>query len=174
MQKKSDQILKLLGGGQTLREARLKALKITKEIQGFGSSTSSPSSSSASDASAHSPFGSFSTGTPRPNNDMNDLNKFQSPTKFDAMQLSYSKDDNVHDEGKHLWDSPVVEEKGSFLDSDDETDGEKRDGFVIGIFSKLASIGPSNGNHAKVGFRSISDVGKVNKKKVDRHSSFWY
>ncbi|KAK3417289.1 hypothetical protein EUGRSUZ_H03030 [Eucalyptus grandis] len=47
MHKKAEQIVKLLGDREALKKARLKALKITKEIQGFGSSTSSPSSRSS-------------------------------------------------------------------------------------------------------------------------------
>ncbi|XP_054796119.1 uncharacterized protein LOC129301587 [Prosopis cineraria] len=60
MQKISDQILKLLQGGPTLREARLKALKITNEIQGFGSSEYSPSASSSSSSSEPHSASSFS------------------------------------------------------------------------------------------------------------------
>ncbi|CAL1411031.1 unnamed protein product [Linum trigynum] len=58
MHKRSASILALLrGGGTALREARLKALKISKEIQGFGSSTpssaaASPTSSAATPSSA--------------------------------------------------------------------------------------------------------------------------
>lgn len=38
MQRKSEEILKLLGGKEVLKEARLRAFKVTREIQGFGSS----------------------------------------------------------------------------------------------------------------------------------------
>ncbi|XP_039048761.1 epsin-3 [Hibiscus syriacus] len=49
MQKRSDNVLELLQGGESLRQARLKALKTSKEIKGFGNSaTTSPSSSSSS------------------------------------------------------------------------------------------------------------------------------
>ncbi|XP_057958501.1 uncharacterized protein LOC131151264 [Malania oleifera] len=47
MQKKSERVLKLLVGGETLRNARLNSLKITKEIEGFGNLIVSPSSSSS-------------------------------------------------------------------------------------------------------------------------------
>ncbi|CAL1396315.1 unnamed protein product [Linum trigynum] len=59
MHKRSESILSLLrGGGTALRAARLKALKISKEIQGFGSST--PSSAAASS----SPTSPAATATP--------------------------------------------------------------------------------------------------------------
>ena len=51
MLKLSEQILKLLQDEEALIEARLKALKITNEIQGFGSSLNSPTSSSPSPCS---------------------------------------------------------------------------------------------------------------------------
>ncbi|XLR44470.1 hypothetical protein S83_029130, partial [Arachis hypogaea] len=54
MLKLSEHILKLLEGGEALNEARLKALKITNEIQGYGISSSSPSSSSSSPSSSSS------------------------------------------------------------------------------------------------------------------------
>ncbi|CBI23661.3 unnamed protein product, partial [Vitis vinifera] len=63
MQKKSEKIIDLLRGGETLKEARFKALKITKEIQGFGNYMASPSSSSSSGSSRTSSFGSYSTST---------------------------------------------------------------------------------------------------------------
>lgn len=91
MHKLSDQILKLLQGGLTLKEARLKALKITNEIQGFGclDSPSSSSSSSSSDAQASS-FCSFSSSsTPTYIDSLNDQTKSPfSPTK--ETNITYS------------------------------------------------------------------------------------
>lgn len=51
MQKRAENILNLLRGGIILKEARLKAVKITNEIQGFGidSVTASPSLSTSSE-----------------------------------------------------------------------------------------------------------------------------
>lgn len=201
MQKKSDQILILLGGGPTLREARLKALKITNEIQGFGSSVSSPSSSTPSSAYTETPrassFSSFSTTSSVWNEMNNELSKshLTSPTRSEAMEsysqggLRDSDDDHDNDhyenprEGSHRWDCPPIEEKGSLLESEDEDDGdddeyyEKEDGIISGICSKLVNLSPSRGNgpHGNTGFRSVSDVGREgNKKRFDRHFSFWY
>ncbi|KAM1087204.1 hypothetical protein ACFX2I_012665 [Malus domestica] len=204
MQKKSDQILNLLGGGQILREARLKALKITNEIQGFGSATASPSSatsfsSSASEASRTS-FGSFST-TSSVWNDINELSRSYepSPTKLEAMERyspsglrsnDYDKasnflETNENSEGSHLWDYPPIEEKGSLLESGDEGDAEDDDedefyekapdgNLISGMFSKLVNLSPRRSHGEKVGFRSVSDVGREGQKKFDRQSSFWY
>ncbi|CAN6551838.1 unnamed protein product [Malus baccata var. baccata] len=204
MQNKSDQILNLLGGGQILREARLKALKITNEIQGFGSATASPSSatsfsSSASEASRTS-FGSFST-TSSVWNDINELSRSYdpSPTKLEAMERyspsglrsnDYDKasnflETNENSEGSHLWDCPPIEEKGSLLESGDEGDAEddEEDEFyekapdgnlISGMFSKLVNLSPRRSHGEKVGFRSVSDVGREGQKKFDRQSSFWY
>ncbi|KAI3442104.1 ENTH domain-containing protein [Psidium guajava] len=65
MHKKAEQILKLLGDRETLKEARLKALKITKEIQGFGCYTSSPSSESSCSISETLRTSSFGSGSNR-------------------------------------------------------------------------------------------------------------
>nr|XP_011462275.1 PREDICTED: clathrin interactor EPSIN 1 [Fragaria vesca subsp. vesca] len=146
MQKKSDQILVLLRGGPTLREARYKALKLTNEIQGFGSSVSSPScSSTPSSAYSETPrassFSSFSTTSSIWSELSNELFKShqQSPTKSEAME-SYSPvglrdryDD--HDryentsnfpatskgrEESHIWNCPPIEENSSLLESGEE------------------------------------------------------
>lgn len=171
MQKKSDQILNLLGGGQTLREARLKAIKITNEIQGFGSAMASPSSSLSSEA-PRSSFGSFST-TSSVWNDINEQSKsYQEPSPTSA-----------NSEGSHLWDCPPIEEKGSLLESedeDDENDDEDEyyekpaDGNLIsGMFSKLVHLSPPRAHGENVNFRSVSDAGR-GKKRFDRQFSLWY
>ncbi|TQD94808.1 hypothetical protein C1H46_019601 [Malus baccata] len=188
MQKKSDQILNLLGGGQILREARLKALKITNEIQGFGSATASPSSatsfsSSASEASRTS-FGSFST-TSSVWNDINELSRSYepSPTKLEAMERyspsglrsnDYDKasnflETNENSEGSHLWDCPPIEEKGSLLESGDEGDAEddEEDEFyekapdgnlISGMFSKLVNLSPRR-SHASGAVEEFLQLG---------------
>ncbi|XWS13869.1 hypothetical protein CRYUN_Cryun36dG0075900 [Craigia yunnanensis] len=129
MQKRSDKVLELLGGGETLREARLKALKITKEIQGFGSTTTSPSS----DSSRASSFGSyFSSSTC---NDINELDKLESPilpTKEPIQNyseggilgeetLEFPSEDKIFNR-VHLWNCPPIQEKGSLLESEGEED----------------------------------------------------
>ncbi|KAL5542284.1 hypothetical protein UlMin_009994 [Ulmus minor] len=190
MQKKSEEILKLLEGGKTLKEARLKALRITKEIHGFGSSnmasptSSSTPSSSTSESSRTSSFGSFSTTSSAWNDANIELNKApqMSPTK-EIMEI-YShggiRGENKYDrlptssksaDGLHLWDCPPIEESGSILKDDrgDEDEDRKEVGFVNGIFSKLPVV-----NAEKVGFRSVSDVGKMVTKKFTRQFSLWY
>ncbi|XP_030924156.1 epsin-3 [Quercus lobata] len=193
MQKKSDEILKLLGGGETLKQARLKALKVTKEIQGFGGSMGYPSSStpstttpssSSSEASRFSSFLSCSTTSPTWN-DINELDKHQLYTPKKEV-LGSNSQGGIHDEenpifpaanknseGSHLWYSPRIQETGSLLDSEDEED-EKKDGFMSGICSKLVGSSPSRGNLEKVGFRSVSDAGRMTKKRFDRQHSLWY
>ncbi|XP_028070270.1 epsin-2 [Camellia sinensis] len=159
MRKLSERILNLLQGGETLKQARLKALKITKEIQGFGNlmvspSTSSSSSSSSSEMSGTSSFGSCSSSN----------KKFSNPMG------------NKNIDGSHVWNCPPIEETGSLLDSEDENEEkEKSHGFISGICSKLVGNSPSKYNGEKVSFRSISDVGMLTRKnKIDRQFSSEY
>lgn len=188
MQKRAENILKLLGGGQTLKEARLKALRITNEIQGFGSATASPSSSTYSPSSSEasrSSFGSYSTTNSSITwNDVNDqLNKQEhsSPSKAAAgtkyslggiqEEMPIGDKDNSF-QGFHLWDSLPVEESGSLLDVDDD-ENEESNGLFRGICSKLAAISPkklNNGDHRKT-FRSFSDNNRTIRKRYDRQYS---
>ncbi|GMN53389.1 hypothetical protein TIFTF001_022527 [Ficus carica] len=117
----------------------------------------SPSSLLASESSRNSSFNSFSTS------DMNN------ETEKDSM-LSFSNN-NENVERLHLWDCPSSQETGSFLEGNkDEYYEKERDGFVGGIFSKLRGFTPSRagGIGRKIGLRSVSDVGKVVKKKFNR------
>ncbi|WRX20910.1 ENTH domain - like 2 [Theobroma cacao] len=182
MQKRSDKVLELLGGGDTLREARLKALKITKEIQGFGSTTTSPSSASSSSYSSRaSSFGSYSSTW----NDISELDKFETqilPTKEPVQHYSEGgiqeektpefPSENENFSRLHLWDCPPIQEKGSLLESEGEED-EKSDGFISGICSKLVGNSPSKrATGQKVALiRSISDAGKVTKNRFGRQYS---
>ncbi|GAY60744.1 hypothetical protein CUMW_204420 [Citrus unshiu] len=188
MQKRAENILKLLGGGQTLKEARLKALRITNEIQGFGSATASPSSSTYSPSSSEasrSSFGSYSTTNSSITwNDVNDqLNKQEhsSPSKAAAgtkyslggiqEEMPIADKDNSF-QGFHLWDSLPVEESGSLLDVDDD-ENEESNGLFRGICSKLAAISSkklNNGDHRKT-FRSFSDNNRTIRKRYDRQYS---
>ncbi|XP_027367796.1 epsin-3 [Abrus precatorius] len=163
MQKLSDQILKLLHNREALKEARLKALKITNEIQGFGSSVNTPSSSPCSVSSeAASPgissFYSFST----PRNDSN--------------AAFPSKNGKQHVDKNHRWNGPSGEEKNVLIDSDEDEYLAKPKGFVSEICSKIVGSNPPIvGKREKIGFRCISDVGsKVTKKKFDRQYSLWF
>ncbi|KAF7807097.1 ENTH domain-containing protein [Senna tora] len=165
MQKISDQILQLLQGGTTLREARLKALKITNEIHGFGSldspsSSSTPSSSNSDNPHASSSFcSSFSSTSSTPT-------FIDSITEFTKNPFSPSKDIT------NISYSPIG------VDEEEEKPKEKPKGFVNGICSKI--IGSANnalrgGRGEKIEFRSLSDVGrKANKKRFERQNSLWY
>ncbi|KAA8527779.1 hypothetical protein F0562_035352 [Nyssa sinensis] len=184
MQKKSDRILELLQGGETLRQARLKALKITKEIQGFGGSTASPSPSSSSETSQPSSFGSNITSSSAWS-ETGELNKHgESPASKEAKENHLQRgtrdgkpaivpNNRKNVEGSHLWDCPPIEEAGSLLNPEDD-DEEKPNGLISGICSKLAGLSPSKCNGEKVAFRSFSDVGKVTRKKMDRQFSIGY
>lgn len=173
MQKRAENILKLLGGGQTLKEARLKALRITNEIQGFGSAMASPSSSTYSPSSSEasrSSIGSYSTTNSITWNDVNDqLNKQEHASPSKAAAITKYSLGGIHEDkpnthrdnsfqGFHLWDSPPVEESGSLLDVDGD-ENEESNGLFKGICSKLAAISPkksNTGDHKKT-LRSFSD-----------------
>ncbi|KAL5195744.1 Epsin-2 [Glycine soja] len=184
MLKLSEQILKLLQDEEALIEARLKALKITNEIQGFGSSLNSPTSSSPSPCSLSSEasqgsscFYSFSTtSTPTYIFDSNDqLNKHHSP--------SIANDGNINIvlppknvTKNHVWKRLAGEENNILIDSDEDEDMEKPRGFVSEICSKIIGGSPIKGdNREKIEFRCLSDVGsKVTQKKFDRQYSIWF
>ncbi|XP_043720571.1 epsin-3 [Telopea speciosissima] len=182
IQKKSERLLNLLQGGEVLKEARNKALKVTKEIKGFGNLMASPSSSSSSPLSScgysrTSSFGSYSTNT----STWNETDKLR---KTDQHPLSENLNENYslggetfctsltngkNDEGLYLWDSPI-QECGSLLDSEEEKEGT--DSFLSGISSRLGVNSPSKYEGSKAMLRSFSDVGKAMKKKIDRQFSF--
>ncbi|CAN0904724.1 Epn2 [Linum grandiflorum] len=100
MQKRADNILGLLRGGETaLKEARVKALKISKEIQGFGSSTpssavasSSPTASTSTPSSAVSDC-SFTTA----GSTFEDICRLENITLADELdQYDAAADDHDH------------------------------------------------------------------------------
>ncbi|PPS11009.1 hypothetical protein GOBAR_AA09631 [Gossypium barbadense] len=155
MQKRSDKILELLGGGEALTQARLKALKTTKEIKGFASTLT----------------------------DINDphMDNLETPilakneSSFDeekALEFPSSEDESF--KCMHLWDCPPIPEKGSLLESDgSEENDTKSEGFITDICSKLG-ISPSKTTAAaaqKMAFRSFSDAGNVAKNKFGRQFS---
>ncbi|CAK8572105.1 unnamed protein product [Lathyrus sativus] len=163
MQNLSNEILKLLQGGEALKQARLKALKITNEIQGFGSGSSlnSPTSTVSSPSSLSS-------------------DQLGSPGSSSFFSFSTNSSPKNVDE-KHFWNGPTIEE--ILIDSDNDDDVEDDDddnyngedgkpkGFVSEICSKI--IG-GNGRE-NIEFRCISDVGrKVPKKCYDRQYSNWF
>lgn len=167
MHQKSQKILQLLKGGQTLRESRMRALKITREIQGFGSS-SSPSSSSSTLSPNFSPnfsfatsrtssFGSYSTTMSPTCSDLHDFEK--SPYSEDAHNWkgrgneNNSPVSNFNSKGQHLWDCHLIEEDDCLLDPEDEE--EKPASFLSGVCSKLAALSPTHPERA--GFRKASN-----------------
>uniref|UniRef100_A0A7N1A551 ENTH domain-containing protein n=1 Tax=Kalanchoe fedtschenkoi TaxID=63787 RepID=A0A7N1A551_KALFE len=207
MQKKSERIMQLLRGGEILKEARLKALKITKEIQGFGSlhmsppTASTPSPSSAN--SSRSSFGTFSSASSTWSGcDQEEFFDSKTPTKADTptangwtyagqtkqyenpvnrtglTKMSRQSSGNVDDEGTHIWNSPTFQETGYLLEGNEDEDdqkGQKKDGFLTGIRTKLSGIGPKFGCEGnKTYFRSFSDAGREMKKKFDHQVSMKY
>ncbi|KAI3973036.1 hypothetical protein MKX01_019694 [Papaver californicum] len=101
MEKKSERVLKLLKGGELLKSARLKALKISKEIKGTS-------------------FGSYSL-TSSVWNESEDY----SSKRVEKSHMENCSPRVIHsEEGTHIWNSPI-QEAGSLLDPDDEEDEEK-------------------------------------------------
>lgn len=196
MQKRSEYVLQLLDGGETLKDARFKALKISKEIQGFGSFPSSPCSSSSpssatSESSRASSFGSYSTTSSTfiealsltkedlDNCEMHDLKKHIDnylKKDLDNCEIQDTKTTSPKStkemEGSHVWDCSSIQEMGSLIDSEDD---QKKDSFINGVCSKLAGINPARKIQGeKELFRSISDVGRLIKKKYKRQFSVGY
>lgn len=196
MRIRSERILELLSGGEKLKQARLKALKITKEIQGFGNFVSSPSSSSSSKMSNASTFGSNSTSsspscwevgaktkhdTQHASAKNGELDSI-SIGEMESEKFSTPTGDCENVEGSHgwEWDRHPVDESCSLLDSEDDNgegkeEGGKTYGFIKEICSKFGGKSPLKRiNGEKVPFRSLSDVGKLRRKKVDRQFSKEY
>ncbi|EEF33568.1 epsin-3 [Ricinus communis] len=186
MQKRSDHIITLLNGGVKLKEARLKALKITKEIQGFGnfrilSSSLSSTSSATSDLSRASSFGSYSTTSSTFNGAALSLTKEEDIEKPGLVFNEINKDkssvitsptSNMDLERSHVWNYSRIQETGSLLDFEEENEDEKQDSIINGICTKLVPSRKYDGE--REGFRSLSDVGKLIKKKYDRQFSLGY
>lgn len=178
MQNKSERILKLLSDEKQLQEARSKALKISKEIQGFGNLIVSPSSSSSSTPSSSktyrtSSFSSYSLDSPTWNGEDDQGKQVQhhaaaNKISEDLEQGSPEKLDKQV-QTLHLWDRPI-EEDGNLLEATNEEKEGEPDYRSGGICSRL--FGTANqiirDNNVLIGFRSLSDVGKVTKKKIDR------
>jgi len=165
MQKVSDEIVKLLRDPEALTEARMKALKITNGIEGFGSSvkkSSSPTSSSSSE-------GSISTTS--------------SPTMFHSNRKLNKQQQDCIGNNSNInivlppRDLKHVTENHLLIESKEDEDVEKPKGFVGEIYSKMSGVSPVKGEkRGKVEFRCLSDVGsKVNNhKKFDRQYSLWF
>ncbi|KAK7278422.1 hypothetical protein RJT34_23450 [Clitoria ternatea] len=180
MQKLSGEILKLLQDVDALKDARLRALKITNEIQGFGGSLNSPvsssgSSSSSSEASPGSAasFYSFSApSTPAPAYfiESND----QPRTRYHSPSIVFPPPVPK----KHIWDGRAAEEKNVLIDSDSDDNMGKPNQSFSGMCSKIIGNNKtSGGNREKIEFRCISDVGKkvtTPPKKFNRQYSLWF
>ncbi|KAL3507618.1 hypothetical protein ACH5RR_033000 [Cinchona calisaya] len=146
MQKRSDRILQLLQGGEILRKERLKALKITNEIKGFGNLMISPSSSP------------LSCGT--------SLESVSSLSSSSGTSSALSEiDDRSHDHN--------VDENGALLDifeQENSEEEEKPTSFMSGICSKLG-ISP-RGFGKKVLFTRVpNDADSSRIKKMQRQFS---
>ncbi|XP_008813355.2 epsin-3-like [Phoenix dactylifera] len=186
MQNKSERILRLLSDEKQRQDARSKALKISKEIQGFGNLIVSPSSSSSSTPSSSktcrsSSFGSYSLDSPTWNGEDDQSKQLEhhiaaNKISEDLEQGSSEKcpfDPMLDKEVQrlHLWDSPIKEDGSLFESTNEDKEGESDDrsgGFCSRLFGTAnQSIRDNN----VIGFRSLSDVGKVTKKKIDRQFS---
>lgn len=178
MQKKSERILELLQGGDTLKQARLKAIRITNEIQGFGNMMASPPSSSSpssSRTSQSSSLASYSTTTSTWNDIEDGLSKFDLSKKSGIIE-HYSKGGRGEEKASanlnakknfgesHIWDSctRIFEEKGSLInceeeeeqemdednDNDDNKDYERPHHFLSGARSRLVCVSPLGRNNS--------------------------
>ncbi|KAK7356674.1 hypothetical protein VNO80_15949 [Phaseolus coccineus] len=179
MQKLSDEIVNLLQDAEALTEARLKAMKITNGIEGFGSSVKCPSPTSSSLAGSSSFYSFSTTSTPATIFHSNHkLNKHHSDSigNNSNINILLPPRDLKHVRKSHLWKRSAGEEKNILIESKEDEDVEKPKGFVGEICSKISGISPVKGEkRGKVEFRCLSDVGsKVNEKKFDRQYSLWF
>ncbi|WCJ24067.1 ENTH/VHS family protein [Euphorbia peplus] len=175
MQKRCEHVLQLLNGGLALKEARLKALKITKGIQGFGnvvvtsptSTLSSPSSSSSdSSRSASSSFFSYSPNSSTSSDFSKDDDYSYSQRGSFHDKLS-SISPNSKSKSSHVWNCPPIQETGSLLDledCDDQNDDDEDDECLDGcnLLTPKKYFGENDN------FKSFSDVGRLLKKRYDR------
>lgn len=176
MQKKSYRIVELLHGEDALRQARLKALKVTREIQGFGnliispssSSSSSSPSSSSSRSSQPSSFSSYSTTWSETDEaNRSELSPLTEETIecYTQVETEEEKPDAYSNTEKNI--EGTRDNSASLIEFEDEDYGEKFWGVLSGIKSKFGGVGAE-----RVPLRSFSDVGNVMQKKIDRQLSF--
>ncbi|WVY96657.1 hypothetical protein V8G54_028808 [Vigna mungo] len=176
MQKLSDEIVKLLQNAEALTEARLKALKITNGIEGFGSSVKCPSPTSSSSAGSSSFYSFFTTDNMFQSNDELNKQKSESIGNNSNINIMVPQRDLKHVTKNHLWKGFAAEEKNILIDSTEDEYVEKPKGFVGEIFEKISAVSPVKGEkRGKVEFRCLSDVGKkLTQKKFDRQYSLWF
>ncbi|KAG9445711.1 hypothetical protein H6P81_011839 [Aristolochia fimbriata] len=148
MRKKSERILELLLHGRLLKEERLKALRLSREIQGFGNMIISAPSS---------------TGSPSAASTMTTTSPFSSDRScFDSESSEKSSPTSTGEcSSSHTWEESV-EESGSLLDEGAEGGKErgKDENWLV--------------NGGKAGLRSLSNVGRVVMKKLDRQWSIGF
>ncbi|WOL18060.1 epsin-3 isoform X1 [Canna indica] len=180
MRSRSKRILRLLSDEEELKDAREKALRISREIKGFGNLIVSPSSSpssSSSRTSISSSFGSYSCDSPTWSRVDETNNVEEHYRSSDALYGNLHKrsprnnnETSLDKEmgGKHLWETPI-EESSSLLDSIKEENKERLDVWSPRQYLRIFGTNPRAPKDAKR-FRSLSDVGKKGK-KIDRQSS---
>ena len=183
MKQKSQKVLKLLTDEDQLAEERSKALKISKEIQGFGNLIVSPSastpSSSSSRTSRASSFSSYSCDSPSwSRQDEQNIKPLNKTFEQESTQHGSPKMPAKGVEKLHLWDSPI-EENGYLIDQTKREDPEENSyspsSSSKGYYTRLFNNSYQSARDRAAAFRSLSDVGKGIKKKIDRQLSlgFW-
>lgn len=174
MRQKSQKLLRLLSDEAQLAEERSKALKISKEIQGFGNLIISPTAStpsSSSKSSRASSFSSYSCDSPSWSR-QEELKHFMKDLD-DTQGGSPSTNMHKETEGQCLWNSPI-DENGLLLEpkSDDhhvkENSPSRWSNYTRFFRNAKQSAAQASG------LRSLSDVGKVMKKKIDRQLSLGF
>ncbi|CAL9203268.1 uncharacterized protein LOC135631374 [Musa acuminata AAA Group] len=168
MRSKSKRILRLLGDEEQLKDARAEALRISREIQGFGnlvmspSASSSPSSSSSSRASRTWSFGSsYSWDCPS-------WNGPDEPNKRDEAHHVSGDSVDLKEAEMHLLDAPVQESSCLLISKKEGREGSP-DGWSSRL--RLRLFGKDD---KRLVFRSLSDVEKEPKKKFERQSSLGF
>lgn len=168
MRSKSKRILRLLGDEEQLKDARAEALRISREIQGFGnlvmspSASSSPSSSSSSRASRTWSFGSsYSWDCPS-------WNGPDEPNKRDEAHHVSGDSVDLKEAEMHLLDAPVQESSCLLISKKEGREGSP-DGWSSRL--RLRLFGKDD---KRLAFRSLSDVEKEPKKKFERQSSLGF
>ncbi|KAJ8466104.1 hypothetical protein OPV22_028656 [Ensete ventricosum] len=168
MRSKSKRILRLLGDEEELKDARAEALRISREIQGFGnlivspSASSSPSSSSSSRASRTWSFGSSYSWDCPSWSGPDEQNKREEAhhVSGDSVDLKVAE--------MHLWDAPVQDSSCLLISKK-----EGREGSPDGWSSRLR-LRLFGRDDKRVAFRSLSNVEKEPKKKFERQSSLGF
>ncbi|KAL5990533.1 hypothetical protein ACLOJK_011435 [Asimina triloba] len=170
MQKRGERILQLLEDEEFLKDERLKAYKLSNEIQGFGNLNISPSSSRMPRTSSFSSYSSSSssawTESEEVRLELQPINREifhgNSPVSQEKPNSPLMNGENIG--GTHLWDTPI-EETGSLLDPENNEEA-----VISSKPNSNSSPGRRDGGKKAV-FQSITNVGKVMMKRFDRQFS---